>query len=167
MTEFDIVVLLIVGLSALISLLRGAVREIIALAGWIAAFFIASIYVLPFASLMPEAIPGSSLKLLVAFVILFVVTLVVTGIVGLLLSALVKAVGLTALDRGIGVMFGLARGGLIVLVGVLLAGLTSMPKERFWRDAVLSRPLEQAAMGVKPYLPEGLSRRIDYPRSPA
>lgn len=167
MTEFDFAVLLIVGLSALISLMRGAVREIIALSGWIAAFLIANLYVLPVALLLPEEIPGPSLKLLVAFVILFVGTLVVMGVAGLLLSALVKAAGLSALDRGIGVIFGLARGALIVLVGVLLAGLTSMPREPFWRDAVLSRPLEQAAMDVKRYLPEGLSRRITYPRGPA
>ena len=61
-----------------------------------------------------------------------------------------------------GMLFGLARGGLIVLVLVLLAGLTTLPRDPIWRNAMLSSPLESLALYVKAWLPGELSRRIKY-----
>jgi membrane protein required for colicin V production len=61
-----------------------------------------------------------------------------------------------------GMLFGLARGGLIVLVLVLLAGLTTLPRDPLWRNAMLSSPLEAFAMHVKVWLPGDWSRRIKY-----
>jgi len=83
-------------------------------------------------------------------------------LVAKVVSGLVKSAGLAAEDRILGGVFGLARGALIVLVLVLLAGLTSLPKRPVWRDAVLSPPLEALALSVKIWLPGDLSRRISY-----
>ena len=54
------------------------------------------------------------------------------------------------------------RGLIIVLVVVVLAGLTPLPGEPFWHEALLSRPFEAAAQALRPYLPEGLARRLRY-----
>jgi membrane protein required for colicin V production len=62
----------------------------------------------------------------------------------------------------VGALFGLVRGGLIVFVGVMLAGLTSIPKEPFWREAALSGPVETAVLAAKPALPKDLAQRIRY-----
>jgi membrane protein required for colicin V production len=62
----------------------------------------------------------------------------------------------------LGLAFGLVRGLLIVLVAVLLAGLTRLPEDRGWRDAMLSQPLEVLALLVRSYLPADLARRIRY-----
>jgi len=59
-------------------------------------------------------------------------------------------------------LFGLARGAAIVLLAVLLAGLTPLPREPFWRQAVLSGPFETVALALKPYLPEGVAQRLKY-----
>jgi membrane protein required for colicin V production len=74
----------------------------------------------------------------------------------------VRASGLGPADRALGGVFGLVRGLIIVLVIVLLAGLTPLPREPFWRGALLSGPFETAALTLRPYLPEGLSRRLRY-----
>jgi membrane protein required for colicin V production len=54
------------------------------------------------------------------------------------------------------------RGVLIVLVAVMLAGLTSLPKEQFWREAVFSGPAETAVLAARPVLPKDLAQRIRY-----
>ncbi|HSO07962.1 MAG TPA: CvpA family protein [Pelomicrobium sp.] len=162
MTVFDYAVLAVVGLSVLVSVIRGAVREVLALAGWVAAFLIANLMAPHLALMLPVEIPGEALKLLIAFLTLFIGTLLVAGLATIAVAELIKAAGLTTLDRGLGALFGAARGGLIVLVAVLLAGLTAMPKERFWQEAALSGPLEAVAMDVKQWLPYSFAQRIRY-----
>jgi membrane protein required for colicin V production len=49
-----------------------------------------------------------------------------------------------------------------VLLVVLTAGLTALPQEPFWRKALLSKPLETAAMMAMPWLPQDVSKRISY-----
>jgi membrane protein required for colicin V production len=65
-------------------------------------------------------------------------------------------------DRLLGVAFGLARGLLVVLTLVLLAGLTPLPRQAVWRNAMLSGPLEGLAVLVQAWLPAELAKRITY-----
>ena len=159
---FDYVVLAIVGLSVIFSVWRGAIREVFALVAWIAAFFAAQAFAGMLAAYLPDSISNASIRVLSGFVIVFLIVLIVTGVVAILLSKVVRAVGLGPVDRGIGAIFGLLRGMLVVLVLVLLCGLTSAPRHQVWRDAMLSPPLEAMAVSVRPMLPEDLSRRISY-----
>ena len=162
MTVFDYVVLAIVGLSVIVSVWRGAIREVFALAAWIAAFFTAQAYAGKLAVYLPESIPNASIRLLSAFVVVFLAVLVITAVVALAISKFVRAVGLGPVDRGIGAIFGVLRGILVVLILVLLCGLTNAPQHPVWRDAMLSAPLEAMAVSVRPMLPADLSRRISY-----
>ena len=162
MTVFDYAVLAVVGLSILLSMMRGFVREILALAGWVAAFFVAKTYTLQLVPLLPQAIPTETLKLLAAFVILFLATLLVTSLLAIALSEVFKKVGLGWLDRWLGAVFGLARGVIIVGVLVLLAGLTSVPQDARWRNAMFSAPLEAMVLSVMPWTPQGISRHIHF-----
>lgn len=162
MTSFDYAVLVIVGLSILLSMMRGFVREILALASWIIAFFVAKAYVLELAPLLPEAIPNTSLRYLAAFLILFLATLLVCSLLAIALSQIFKHVGLSWLDRVLGAFFGMARGMLIVVVLVLLAGLTSLPQDMRWRNAMFSAPLEAAVYGLLPWFPRDIAKRVKY-----
>jgi membrane protein required for colicin V production len=74
----------------------------------------------------------------------------------------VKIVGLGPADRVVGGAFGLARGVLVVMILVLLAGLTTLPRQPAWRNAALSGPLEAFAGTIKAWLPADLSKRIKY-----
>ena len=84
------------------------------------------------------------------------------SLIAMLISALVKSVGLGFADRFFGSLFGFIRGLLVVLLVVLGAGFTALPQEPFWQKALLSKPLETAAMFVIPWLPPDLSTRINY-----
>jgi membrane protein required for colicin V production len=160
-TWFDYAVLIILGLSMGLSLLRGLVREIVSLIGWVAAFVLATLFSSRVATMLPESL-GPLLSGLLAFLLVFVGVLLVAGIVGLLLSLVVRASGFGLLDRSLGAAFGLVRGLVIVFVLVLLAGLTPLPKEAFWRNAVLSGPLETVVLATRGFLPEGLAQRLKY-----
>lgn len=162
MTSFDYAVLAILGISILLSMMRGLVREILALASWIIAFFVAKIYTLQLAPLLPQSIPSESLKFLAAFIILFLATLLVCSLLAIALSQVFKTAGLSWLDRGLGAVFGLARGMLILLVLVFLAGLTNLPKDTSWRNAMFSAPLEAMVLAVLPWLPQDIAKHVKY-----
>ncbi len=161
MTWFDYAVLAIVGLSVLLAVYRGVVREISALAGWVAAFVLAGLFAQELAQQLPIAL-SPMLKAVVAYLVIFLSVLLLSGLAGMLLAKLFHAAGLGFTDRAIGALFGLARGAMIVFVVVMLAGLTPLPKEDIWREAVFSGPAETAVLAAKPLLPKDLAQRIRY-----
>ncbi len=162
MTLFDYVALAIVGLSILLSMMRGFLRESLSLAGWLAAFFVAKIYTLELAPLLPPAIPTQSLRLLAAFVLLFLATLLIGSLLAIALSEIFKKIGLAWLDRWLGALFGLARGLMILSVMVLLAGLTNIPQDPRWRNAMFSAPLEALVTSALPWFPKGVATHVKY-----
>ena len=111
---------------------------------------------------MPEAIPSPELRVAAAYVAVFIVSLILTSLAGLILSKVVKAVGLGGIDRLLGALFGAARGVLILLAVALLAGLTSAPTQPYWRDSTSGPLLAQAAIALKPLLPQTLAERLRY-----
>ena len=162
MTVVDYAVLAIVGLSVVISVWRGAVREVLALGAWILAFVAGQAYATSAAAYMPASIENDSLRLLTGFAAVFVLVLLLTMLVAVAISTLLRSAGLGPVDRGLGAIFGLVRGMLVVVILVLLCGLTAIPRMPAWRDAMLSAPLEAAAVALKPFLPYELARRISF-----
>ncbi len=162
MTLLDYAVLAIAGVSVLLGVIRGFVREVIALASWVAAFVGASAYGGTLAPLLAQQIPDEKWRVLAAVVAVFVVVLVAVNVVALLASKLIKSAGLGVEDRVLGSVFGLVRGVLIVVVLVLGAGLTVLPRQPVWKDAMLAAPLEKLAELVKQWLPQGWAKNISY-----
>lgn len=162
MTLFDYAVLAIVALSVLLSVIRGLVRELLALAGWVAAFIVATLFGASLAPHLPDAIPGEPLRAMAAFLALFIVTLIAASLLAIAVAKLVQSAGLGVEDRVLGAGFGLFRGLMIVMALMLVAGLTSMPRQAFWKDAMLSGPLAALAMNLKALLPPDWSQQIRY-----
>jgi membrane protein required for colicin V production len=162
MTLFDYAVLAIVGFSVLLSVIRGLIRELLAVAAWVAAFVVATLFGGTLAPYLPEAIPGEPLRAMAAYMMLFIVTLIAGSLVALAVSKLVKTAGLSVEDRVLGAAFGLVRGMAVVVVLMLIAGLTAMPRQAFWMDAMLSGPLEALALNLKALLPQDWSQQIRY-----
>jgi membrane protein required for colicin V production len=143
-------------------MMRGAVKEMLAIVGWVVAFYIAKTYSTTLAAFLPEAIPTEALKTLIAFLILLIAVLVLSGLVAMAISSVVSQIGLGWLNRFVGVIFGFAKGMLIACLLVFLAGLTSLPKEPMWTDALLSDPLEMLVESTLPWLPEGISEHVKF-----
>lgn len=162
MTSFDYVVLAIIGISILISIMRGALKEIFSLFGWLLAFYIARTYAALLVPLLPNDIPSEALKTLAAFIILMVSVLFVNSLITIAISSLMSKIGLNWLNRLLGIIFGMARGLLIVCVCVFLAGMTNLPKERVWTDAMFSSPLEVLVKSLLPLLPESVKKHVKF-----
>ncbi len=161
MTWFDYVVIAVVGLSVLLAVYRGVVREIAALAGWAAALILSGLFAQDLAQWLPASL-SHVLRAVIAYLIIFLSVLLLSGVLGMLLAKLFHAAGLGFTDRAVGALFGFVRGAVIVFIVVMLAGLTSLPKEPFWRDAALSGPVETAVLAARPALPKDLAQRIRY-----
>jgi membrane protein required for colicin V production len=161
MTWFDYAVIAILALSVLLAVFRGVVREITALAGWVAALFLSGLFAQELAQWLPAAL-SPMLRAVIAYLLIFLGALLLSGLVGVLLAKLFRVAGLGFTDRAVGALFGFARGVLIVFVGAMLAGLTSLPKQPFWREAAFSGAVETAVLAAKPALPNDLAQRIRY-----
>ena len=159
---FDYLVLFVLIASVVISTLRGLVKEILSLVGWVVAFVVANVYGAQLAPLLPEVIPGGTARLMVAFIALFLGVRILMGLLSMAIGAVVAATGLSLADRGLGGLFGLARGIVIVLAGVILCGMTAIPQQAFWREALLSPIAETGARTVKPFLPAAFAEHINY-----
>ena len=162
MTWLDYAVIGVFAVSIGWGVWRGLVREVISILGWVIAFLAANLFAGPLGAAMPPEIPTPELRLGVAFVAVFVASLAVTSLLALLLSKIVKAVGLGGLDRLLGAPFGAARGILVLVALALLAGLTSAPRQPFWRESITGEPLARAALALKPLLPQTFAERLRY-----
>lgn len=162
MTSFDYLVLVIIALSIVLSVMRGLLREVLAILGWVAAFYVAKTYTNQVLPMMPVNIPTEPLRILAAFLVLFLATLLVASLLAIALSAIFKKIGLGWLNRLLGAGFGMVRGLLIVCVLVFLAGFTSAPKDARWRDAMFSAPLEALVTSMLPWVPMSIAKYVKY-----
>ncbi len=158
----DYALLIIIAVSALLSLWRGLVMEAISLLSWIAALWIALTYFQDLADLMTDLIARASVRDIAAFGILFVATVLIGGLVNYLVAQLVAKTGLTVTDRALGTLFGIARGVLIVAVLVLLAGLTNVPQDLWWEEALLLGHFQDVALWLSSFLPSDIAENIRF-----
>jgi len=136
----DWAIIVVLGLSILLSLWRGFVREAVSLAGWVAAFFIANMFVVAMTTALAQWIVNVSGRYVAAYAILFVGTLLMAGLLGKLGTQVVHVTGLTLLDRLLGTVFGFARGIIVVLVLVYLLRQLAPPQNLKWLDQAQLMP---------------------------
>ena len=128
----------VVGVSTLLSLLRGFVKEALSLIGWVLAFIVAMVFADRFAYLLDSSIANPTGRYIVAFAVLFVLTLIAVALAARLLQSVVSFVGLGVLDRLLGMAFGFARGVLISLAVVALLGPTlRLDSYVWWQESLL------------------------------
>lgn len=162
MTVFDYTVLAIVGLSIILSVMRGLVKEVLSILAWFAAFYVGRTYTSQMLPLIPTDIPTESLRTLAAFLVLFLATLLLSTLLAIAISAIFRKAGLGWLNRVLGAVFGTFRGVLIVCILVFLAGLTEVPKDARWKNAMFSAPIEALVISMLPWLPEGITKHVKY-----
>lgn len=165
MTAFDYFVIGVVSLSALLSITRGLIKEIVSLLAWIVAFFTASRYAAEVEPFFSGLIEDDSLRMLTAYAVTFFMTLLVVMLFSMLLSTLTRSVGLGLVDRMLGAVFGFVRGVVIVIALVLAAGFTPLPQLPVWQQAVLSKPLEILAADIIPWLPASFRDLMDFEKN--
>lgn len=162
MTAFDYGVLAVVAASLLLGLWRGVVSEVLALLAWVAAFLVAREAAPGLAPVLAARTGDEGLRYAAGFAMAFLAVLVAVGLLRLALRKLLAMAGLGIADRFLGGVFGVARALVIVLSLVLLGGMTSMPRQAWWRNATMAPPLETAVLAARPWLPQELAKRVRY-----
>jgi membrane protein required for colicin V production len=162
MAWIDLFIIAVIVLSALISLVRGFVKESISLVTWVVAGVLALRYYAPMADLLEPFINSVNLRQWVGGGILFIATLVVGAIVNFIVSQLVSKTGLSGTDKTLGVVFGAARGVLIVTMLVLLASLTPMPEADWWKDSAMVGFFQQLAEWVRGVIPDDMVGQFSF-----
>ena len=162
MTVFDYIVIAVVAASVLLGIWHGVVGEIIALVAWVLAFFAARWWGDEVANSVLNAIRDPALRLVAAWVLIFIVVLMLMALLRLAIRGLLKALGLSPTDRLLGMIFGVARGLVIVLALVVVGSMTMAAQQKWWVEAYFSAPLETAVMAGKPWLPEEIAKRIRF-----
>jgi len=162
LTWIDFIILGIILVSALISLVRGFVREAFSLAVWVLAFWISWTFFRDLSLRMESIITTPSVRLGVAFVILMILSLTVGGLLNYLVIRLINSTGLSGSDRFIGMIFGIARGVLFMAILVLLAGLTPLPQDPWWQQSVLIPYFQELALWLKDLLPPEVAEKFQF-----
>ncbi|HSG10218.1 MAG TPA: CvpA family protein [Gammaproteobacteria bacterium] len=158
----DVVILALIVLSAVLSLFRGFVKEAVALATWLVALWVAMTFYEELAAWLSQWIDLVSAQKITAFSILFICVLLLGAVVNFLAGKLVSRTGLTGTDKLLGIVFGVARGGVIVAILVLLAGLTPFPQDPWWQDSQFLGYFEEFAMWMRNFLPGEIADNITY-----
>ncbi|WP_456412965.1 CvpA family protein [Thiolapillus sp.] len=158
----DFAILGIILISALISLIRGFMREAFSLAVWVLAFWISWTFFRDFSLRLEPFIATPSVRLGVAFVILLILSLMAGGLLNYLVIRLINSTGLSGSDRFIGMIFGLARGVVLMAILVLLAGLTPLPQDPWWQQSVLIPYFQELALWLKELLPPEVADKFQF-----
>ena len=165
LTWVDLVVIGIITVSTLLSLFRGLVKEVASLAVWVLAIVGASRLAHLVADVLPDWL-AAPLQQTLAFLIVLVVILLVGRLLIMLAKELVSAAGISGLDRVLGMAFGMARGGLLVVVLAILASMTALPGQPAWQKAKTRPFLELGIRTAAPWLPRPVGDRLRLPDSP-
>jgi membrane protein required for colicin V production len=136
-TPVDWAIIAIIAISALISLKRGFVKEALSLLTWIIAGVVAWMFGGSLSQYLVSYIETPSARVIAGCTILFVATLLLGAMVNFLISELIRVTGLSGTDRFLGMVFGAARGGLLVVVAVGLLSLGPVRQDQWWQQSKL------------------------------
>ena len=161
MEWIDYIVVAIVAISILVGALRGLVKEAFSLAVWVVAFFLAFQFSGPLAENLENTITLPSARTSLAFAGIFISVLVLGGLLTYLVGKLVESTGLSGTDRLLGGVFGAVRGLIMVVMLILVAGFTPIPRDPWWGESRSIQSFMPLADWAASYLPESIRPHLD------
>ena len=158
--SLDWILLAVLGFSMLLGLMRGIVQEVLSLAGWVAAFYLAQYYAPSMAQWLPMQGSSEILRFAAGFVVVFVGVLIAQALITGVIKKMLSVVGLGLIDRLLGSLFGALRGIVILLAVTLLVGMTPMRESEAWQQSQGSKWLRALLHVCKPALPADFGKYI-------
>lgn len=166
-SSIDILILVLIGISVTISVIRGFFKEAVSLATWLGAILITLMFTSRFASLLPrDTIESPQARFAISALILFISSMIMGGLINYLFQKILTASEKGKLDMWLGVGFGVLRGVVIVTLLVLLANLIpAFKQETWWRQSAFIPPVQKAAKFIHAQLPKELAQHFDFSAS--
>ena len=162
MNPIDLAVLVAIAGSALLGLLRGLVGTVASLVAWLAAGWIAFRHGAALAFWFSDDGLPVATELLGGYAVAFVGVLVLVNLVGWAVRKLVHSVGLSGLDRLLGLALGAARGILVACMGLLVMAFSSLPQEPAWAGSRAVVVLLPGAQWMARWLPDWAAQELDF-----
>jgi membrane protein required for colicin V production len=159
MNAVDWVIVAVVALSMLLGVLRGFVREVMSLVGWVVGIWLAIRFAPVLGRELPAEMAIAEIRTGIAALGIVIGTIVVAALIAWVIGKFLSAIKLTGTDRLLGAAFGFVRALLIVLLVGLFAGRTALAQQPLWRDSVLLAHVEAAVRFAAPLLPPALAAR--------
>lgn len=160
MNTADIIILAVLALSVLFGMMRGFVAGVISLVCWIAAFWFAWMFGDTLAAWYGQWLHEPAARIIAGYLTCFLAVVVAGSLVGWLMRKLMQGGGLSGGDRFLGMLFGFARGVLLVLVGVWALALTAAPRESWWRGSQLLPMFAQGTGWISQHLPQDVAQYV-------
>ena len=154
----DWICIAVLVLSTLMGAWRGLLYEALSVAAWIAAYFVARALAEWVGGLLPMATATGDVRYAVGFVIVFIIVAFLGGIVASLGRHAARSMGVRPVDRTFGMVFGLARGALVLLLVAFVVRLSALGNEPWWRNSNSGPLLDSALVQVQPLLPDRVVR---------
>lgn len=161
MTLFDLLIFGLLAMFTGIGILRGALRELLAVGGWLLAILCGWLFADAVGTWF-EQLADEALRRMIAFIVIVMVTLAVLSVATFILRMLLPRPSPDVISRTLGGAVGLFRGAVVVVVLVLLAGLTPLPRKDSWQNAQLVGVFVPAAEQVLEWLPAPVARQFRY-----
>ncbi len=160
MTALDWIIAVALTLSLLLGLMRGFVRELLSLAGWVIGIVLALRYAADLGRvvLLPDSWHG--VRTAIAAVVVVVLCVLLAGVMGWVARRMMVAAKLSGTDRMLGALFGAVRGVLVLLAMVWFAHSTDVTTSTWWQQSALLPYAESALRSVAPWLPESVQRKM-------
>ncbi len=152
MSTVDWFIVGVVVFSVALGVLRGLVREVIALIGWVAAVMLALRYGAQVGAVLPVSVQWSALRTGLGALLIVLVVVLIAGGVGWSLKKLIAAANLSLMDRTLGAGFGLARASLVLVAAVLFTYNTALARQPWWQESVVLPRAEVVARYVAPFV---------------
>ncbi len=160
MPVLDWIFVAVLLLSMLLGGWRGLVFEVLSLVNWVQAFIVAQ-WLAPAASrMLPMSGAGELIRYAAGFVLVFIAAAIAGALLVALVRKLTEAVGLRPIDRALGLLFGLARGVLLLLVMTLVVTMTPLRDSVTWRSSTGAQLAARVLASVKPVLPQNVGRYL-------
>jgi len=133
----DLAIIGIIAVSAITGLIRGFVKELVALFVWVAGIWIAYNYSPGIDPWLAKYIQDKTIRSITAFMIIFVAAILIGGIFNAVLSFILKRSGLSGTDRTLGTVFGFVRGIFMVSLIIVVIKMTSLPDQEYAKESRL------------------------------
>ena len=157
MALLDWIGIAVLVLSLLVGVVRGLVFELVSLAGWVAAFFLAQWFAAEVGAWLPFGEPAAAWRYAAGFVLVFVAVAFSVGLLASLMRRLVLAAGLRPVDRSLGAAFGIARAAVALLAVAVVVNVMAWRQAPLWQESRGAKILDAALQGLKPALPDKLA----------
>jgi membrane protein required for colicin V production len=159
----DYIIIGVLALSVFVGLWRGLISEVLALAIWVAAFWVAWTLGPAVAGRLEHVIELPSARIIVGYGLCFIAVLVLGALLRFVIGRLVESTGLSGTDRLLGMLFGFVRGVLVVTLLVFLVGFTAFTRDPWWRQSVLLPRFQHMAAWLGQQVPPGVREYLHPP----